>query len=99
MRKNCLTCKTRIKADAHWDENQGDFWHCTAVVPVQGFGVMWLENRNLNPHDPKAVGRLTNLNLFRPEHKHFKSGLNYDCALWSNGDVEKVEKEIDYGNV
>lgn len=49
MHKNCLTCSTRIKADAKWNENQGDFWHCTAVVPVQGFGVMWLENRALNP--------------------------------------------------
>ncbi len=82
MAKNCLTCNTRIKADAQWDENQGDFWHCTAVVPVQGFGIMWLENRHKNPTDPKSVGRLINLNTFRPEHKHFKSGLNYDCMLW-----------------
>jgi hypothetical protein len=85
--KNCLTCKTRIKADAGWDESEGDYWHCTAVVPVQGFGVMWLENRNLNPHNPKASGRLINLNLFRPEHKHFKSGIDYDCMLWSAKDA------------
>jgi hypothetical protein len=83
MTKNCLTCKTRIKADAFWDENQGDFWHCTAVVPVQFSGVMWLENRNKNPRDPKSVGRLTNLNLFRKEHVHYKSGITDDCALWT----------------
>ena len=86
MAKNCLTCNSRIKADAHWDENQGDFWHCTAVVPVHGFGVMWLENRNKNPADPKCVGRLTNLNLFRPEHIHYKSGMTNDCPLWSSKD-------------
>ena len=99
MNKNCLSCKTRFKADAQWDENQGDFWHCQAVVPVQGFGIMWLENRYKNPHDPKAVGRLINLNMFRSEHKHFKTGLDYDCALWSGSNVEQIEKEIDYGNV
>jgi hypothetical protein len=87
MSNNCLTCKTRIKAASVWDENQGDFWHCTAVAPVQGFGVMWLENRNLNPYDPKSVGRLINLNLFRPEHKHFMSGVDYDCALWSEANA------------
>ena len=84
MAKNCLTCNTRIKADAHWDEQQGDFWHCTAVVPVQSFGIMWLENRNKNPSDPKSVGRLVNINMFRPDHKHYKSGTTNDCALWSS---------------
>jgi hypothetical protein len=81
--KNCLNCKSRIKADAQWGTNEGDFWHCTAVVPVHRF-VLWLENRHTNPHDPKAVSRLINLNLFRPEHKHYKSGLEgEDCVLWS----------------
>jgi len=87
MTKNCLTCKTRIKADSDtWDNNNGDFWHCQAVVPVQRYGVMWLENRDKNPTDPKAVGRLINLNLFRTEHVHYKSGVDGDCALWSGAD-------------
>jgi hypothetical protein len=47
---------------------------------------MWLENRNKNPADPKCVGRLTNLNLFRPEHIHYKSGMTNDCPLWSSKD-------------
>ena len=85
--KNCLSCPTKCKADPKvWDTNGGDFYHCTAVVPVQGFGVMWLENRNLNPDvkQPNQVGRLINLNIFREGHAHYKSGTaQNECPLWS----------------
>lgn len=86
MAKNCLNCTTRVKADKKWDENEGDYWHCTAVVPVHGFGIMWLENRNINAdldRIDQAVGRLTNLNHFREDNKQYKSGILYDCPLWS----------------
>ena len=81
--KNCITCNTRIKASSKWDENKGDFWHCTAVVPIPAFGVMWLENRHKNPDDPYSVSRLININIFRPDHEQYKHGMNNDCPLWS----------------
>jgi hypothetical protein len=93
MPNNCLTCKTRIKADATWDENKGDFWHCTAVVPVQSFGIMWSENRHKNPTDPKAVGRLINLNMFRLEHEHYKTGMTSDCLLWSERNAKSISNQ------
>lgn len=69
----CPSCGNRVKAEAHWDTNGGDFWHCAAEPVLPTFA---------GPFFVSRTQMLVNLNSFEAGHPCADFQNARTCALW-----------------